>query len=100
MRPQKNRTKRMKRKITQKSVLDPNHIHRASVTSLTVDWGPQGPLGPTVAAQCSGRIGWDYARKTHDFVELYRGQDHVEAQRLADEHNATHHSVSETEKKS
>lgn len=99
MRPQKNRIKHSKRKITQKMILDPNYVHTARLTSLTAMWGPTGPVGPTVAAQCSGRIGWDYARKTHDFVELYRGQDEIEAQRLADEHNATCHSVSETKKK-
>jgi hypothetical protein len=82
---------RTPRKIAQRTFLDPAYEHIAGVTGLTAIWGPEGPVGAIVAAQCSGRIGWDYKQSTHEFLELYRGQDEAEAERLCREHNEQVH---------
>jgi len=73
------------------TALDPKQIHRAHVVSLTSMLGRDAAVTPTAAAQCTGRIGWDYRIWTHPFIELYRGIDWDEAQRICDEHNAEHH---------
>jgi hypothetical protein len=86
-----SRRARAPKKLAQRSIFDPEYEHIAGVTSLTATWGPNGIIGDTVAAQCSGRIGWDYKRSTHPFLELYRGQDEEEAKRLCREHNAEVH---------
>lgn len=91
MRKAKHTRARSPRKLAQRSIFDPTYEHVAGVTSLTAIWGPEGVIGPTVAAQCSGRIGWDYKLSTHEFLELYRGQDEAEAERLCREHNEQVH---------
>jgi len=73
------------------TALDPKHIHRAHCVGLTSTFTAGYPVGPIVAAQCTGRIGWGYETFTHPFVELYRGNDYAEAQRACDEHNNEHH---------
>jgi len=72
---------------------DQTFVHRAHPTSLTAMVVDGQFVGATVAAQCTGRIGWDYKRETHRFMEMYRGQDDNLAQRICDEHNAEYHAV-------
>jgi len=67
--------------------LDPKHIHTAHLVILTT----AGEHWPSVAAQCTGRIGWEYKFSTHPFMEIYRGTDEVQAQKLCDLHNSIWH---------
>jgi hypothetical protein len=75
---------------------DKNYEHRAHITYLTVLGKPDGTAlndDDGIAVQCSGRIGWDYGRENHPFVQLYRGGDMAEAERVRDAHNAAEHPV-------
>lgn len=77
-----------------KSVLqDQTFVHTAHTVSLTTMWNAEGPVGPSIAAQCTGRVGWHYKNETHPFMEMYRGNNETEAQRRCDEHNAEFHAV-------
>lgn len=66
---------------------DANYVHLAGLTYLTMS----NPDSPSVAAQCSGRIGWDWKNRSHPFVELYRGDSDRVAQAFCDEHNRKEH---------
>lgn len=71
---------------------DPRYEHRAHVVCLTVvRFTADGPGSPPWAAQCTGRIGWTWGEKKHDFMELYRGYSEDEAKAVCAEHNAAEH---------